>query len=150
MFMRKPKIDTGNQKDSKLDKEKAQAILEKSKLRERDRMVLEGNDKSHKSRNGLNGSKLLTEDIKDKSITGKVQILPEGQEEDSATDKNGNNDDIEAVLNLQPNEETLKEEDENSEDDSEFMFKMHEGLVKIQALIRGFLSRSRQKKKNLT
>lgn len=42
-----------------------------------------------------------------------------------------------------------KEEDEKSDDDSEFMFKMHEGLVKIQALIRGFITRCRQKKKNI-
>ena len=45
VFMRKPK------KDSKLDKDKAQAILEKSKLKERDKNVLEAHEKSKESRN---------------------------------------------------------------------------------------------------
>jgi len=39
-----------------------------------------------------------------------------------------------------------QEEIEEEESDTEYLFKMHQGLVKIQALIRGFLERLRFKK----
>ena len=39
-----------------------------------------------------------------------------------------------------------QEEIEEEESDTEYLFKMHLGLVKIQALIRGFLERLRFKK----
>lgn len=46
------------------------------------------------------------------------------------------------------NDDDLKENESAANEDHEFMFKMHRGLVKIQALIRGHLARV-QLKKNL-
>jgi hypothetical protein len=45
----------------------------------------------------------------------------------------------------EPRKEPLKNNNDIEEvfetDESEYMYKLHEGLVKIQALIRGFLAR---------
>ena len=84
-------------KDGKLDKNRAQAILEKSKLRDRDKQVLDGNEKGVKSRNGLNGSKMLTDEKGEKRDLKKNQLKADGN--DPKTDEVCNNDDIEDVLN---------------------------------------------------
>lgn len=84
-------------KDGKLDKNRAQAILEKSKLRDRDKQVLDGNEKGVKSRNGLNGSKMLTDEKGEKRDLKTTQLKADGN--DPKAEEVCNNDDIEDVLN---------------------------------------------------